>query len=79
MFNMPKNAIWQCFHYQLLKSALETQIEAYAAFWNVQQEENAIWLYSNHLLKSALETQIKENVAFANVQHAEKRYLAVFS
>ena len=36
MLNMPKYAIWQCFHHQLLKSALETQIKAYAVVANVQ-------------------------------------------
>ena len=72
MFSKQKNAIWLCFHHQLLKSALETQIKAYAAFGNVQQEENAIWRYFNYqLLKSNLETQIKAYAAFANVQHAE--------
>ena len=39
MLDMPKNAIWQCFHHQLLKYALETQVEAYAAFANVQHTE----------------------------------------
>ena len=39
MFNMPKNAIWQCFHHQLLKSDLETKIKAYAAFANIDPRE----------------------------------------
>ena len=39
MFNMRKTAIWLCFHFQLLKSNLETQIKAYAAFANVQLAE----------------------------------------
>ena len=36
MFNMIKNAIWQCFHNQLTKSTLESRINAYAAVPNVQ-------------------------------------------
>ena len=39
MINMPKNAIWLCFHHQLSKSALETQIKAYAVFANDQHTE----------------------------------------
>ena len=39
MFNMRKNAIWLSFHLQLLKSNLETQTKAYAAFANVQHAE----------------------------------------
>ena len=80
MFNMPKNAIWQYFHHQLLKSALETQIKAYAAVANDQHAEIAIWLSFHHQhLKSTLETQVKAYAALANVKHAGKRYLAVFS
>ena len=80
MFNMLKNAFLLCFHHQVLKSTLETQIMAYAGVANVQHAENAIWLCFHHQhLKSTLETQVKAYAALANVKHAEKRYLAVFS
>ena len=54
MFNMRNNGIWLCFHIQLLKSNLETRIKAYAAYANVQQAENAIWLYFNQQVLNLL-------------------------
>ena len=80
MFNMPINAIWLCFHDQRLKSALETQIKAYAEVANIQHaEKRYLAVFSSSLFKSALKTHIKSYSAFKNVQHAEKRYLVVFS
>ena len=43
MFNMLKNAIWQCFHNQLSKSTLETRINAYAAVANVPHAEKRVY------------------------------------
>ena len=39
MLNMPKNAFLQCFRNNVLKTALETQIKAYAVIENVKHAE----------------------------------------
>ena len=80
MLNMPKNAFLHCFHHQLFKSVLETQIKAYAAVANAQHAEKRVFaVFSSSILKSTLETQIKAYAEFANAQHAEKRVFALFS
>ena len=71
MLDMPKNAIWLCFHHQLLKSALETQIKAYAAFAKVHHtEKRYLALFSSSTFEIFSITQILAYSVFANVQHA---------
>ena len=68
------------FHHQLLKTALETQIKAYAAVANAQHAEKRVSaVFSSSILKTALETQIYAFAAVANAQNAEKRVFAVIS
>ena len=43
MFKMPKNAFLECFHHQVLKSTLETQIKAYAAVANEKHAEKRVF------------------------------------
>ena len=80
LFNMPKNAFLHCFHHQLLKSTLETQIKAYAVVASVQHAEKTRFctVIIINFLKTALETQMKAYAVSANAQHAEKRVFAVF-
>ena len=78
MFNMLKNAFLQCFHHQVLKSTLETQIKAYAVVANAQHAENAfLHCFHHQILKTAFETQINAYAAVAIVHHAEKRVFSI--
>ena len=80
IFNIPKKAIWLCFHHQLFKSTLETQIKAYAEFANVQHaEKRYLIVFSSSTFEIYSRNANKAYAAFSDVQHAEIRFLAVFS
>ena len=50
-----KNAFLQCFHHQFLKTALETQIKAYAVVANVQHDEKRVFaLFSRSIFENSL-------------------------
>ena len=81
MLNMPNNAFLQCFHHQVLKSTLETQIKAYAVFANVQHaEKRYLNVTSSSTFENCFRNANMASAVFTNVQHAEKtRFCSVFN
>ena len=52
MFIMPKNEFLRCFHHQFLKTALETQIKAYAVVAYAQHAEKRVFaLFSSSIFE----------------------------
>ena len=81
MFNMSKNAFWQCFHHQLSKYTVEKQIIAYAIVTNVKYAgKRYLAVFSMSNLEIYSWTQMKTYTVFANVQLPKtSSYLAAFS